>query len=111
MKKIIKYVLEVVDSQKIDIPLPAIILSVTEQGIHVALYAIVDDDKDVPTESVEILIKGTGHHIKDDIDRYTFIGTAKLFNSNLESHVFYRRVGILAGKTINIAEKRELAIV
>ena len=111
MKKIIRYVLEVVDNQIVDIPLPAIILSVAEQGVHIALYAITDDDKDVPTESVDLLMKGTGHHIKDDIDRYAFIGTVKLFDRNLEFHVFYRRVGILAGDTFNIAKKREVAII
>lgn len=111
MKKIFKYILEVVDEQIVDIPLPAVILSVTEQGVHIALYVIADDDKDVPTESVELLIKGTGHSIKDDIDRYTFIDTVKLFNTNMEFHVFYRRVGILAGDAFNIAEKREVAII
>ena len=111
MKKIIKYVLEVVDEQIINIPLPAVILSVTEQEVHIALYAIADDDKGVPTESVDILIKGTGHRIKDDIDRYAFIDTVKLFNTNMEFHVFYRRIGILAGDTFNIAGKREVAII
>lgn len=71
MKKIMKYKLEVIDKQIVDIPLPATILSVTEQGAHIALYAIVDDDKYVPTEPVDLLIKQTGNPIKDDINHYT----------------------------------------
>lgn len=110
MKKIIKYILEVVDNQIVDIPLPATILSVTEQGAHIALYAIADDDKDVPTDAVDLLIKETGNHIKDDIDRYTFIGTVKLFNNNLEFHVFYRHTFITAGVTFGVTERREVAV-
>lgn len=110
MKKIIKYILEVVDNQIVDIPLPATILSVTEQGPHIALYAIADDDKYVPTEPIDFLIKETGHPITDDIDHYTFIGTVKLFNSNLEFHVFFRHIFITTGTAFNIVDRHEATI-
>jgi hypothetical protein len=92
MKKIFRYVLEVIESQTFDIPLPAIVLSVAEQGVHIVLYAMADDGEDIPTESIDILIKETGHPIQQNIGLYTFIGTVKLFNRNLAFHVFYRRV-------------------
>jgi hypothetical protein len=92
MKKIFKYVLEVIENQTIDIPLPAMILSVAEQGVHIVLYTMADDGEDIPTVSIDILIKETGHTIQDDIGLYTFIGTVKLFNIRQELHVFYRRV-------------------
>lgn len=92
MKKIFRYVLEVIENQTVDIPSPAIILSVAEQGVHIVLYAMADDGKDIPSESIDILIKETGHPIQDNIGLYTFIGTVKLFNISQELHVFYRRV-------------------
>jgi hypothetical protein len=91
MKKIFKYVLEVIENQTVDIPSPAIILSVAEEGVHIVLYAMADDVEDITTESIDILIKQTGHPIQDNIDLYKFIGTVKLFNINLGFHVFYRR--------------------
>lgn len=91
MKKIFRYVLEVIENQTVRIPLPAIVLSVVEQGVHIALYAIADDGEDVPVESIDILMKGTGHPIQDNMDDlYTFIGTVKLFDRRLAFHVFYR---------------------
>jgi hypothetical protein len=80
VKKIFRYILEVIENQTVYIPLPAIILSVAEQGVHIVLYAMADDDEDIPTDSIDILIKETGHPIQDNIDLYTFIGTVKLFN-------------------------------
>ncbi len=92
MKKIFSYVLEVIENQTIDIPLSAVVLSVAEQGVHIILYAMGDDGEDIPTESIDILIKETGHPIQDDINLYTFIDTVKLFNRTLAFHVFIRRV-------------------
>jgi hypothetical protein len=91
VKKIFRYILEVIENQTVDIPSPAIILSVVDQGVHIVVYAIADDGEDIPIESIDILTKETGHTIQDDIDLYTFIGTVKLYNINPALHVFYRR--------------------
>lgn len=87
MNKISKFKLENVDQETIDIPLPARILSVVEKDNDIVLYAITDDDKDVPTIPVDILILGTGEVAEDNIGIYTFLGTVKLSEF---WHVFYR---------------------
>lgn len=90
MNTIFKYKLENIDQQMIDIPLPARILSVIEMNNDIVLYSIVDDDKDVPTMPIDILIKGTGDVVENNIGLYTFLGTVKLFDDKEIWHVFYR---------------------
>ena len=90
MNKIFKYVLENVDIQTIHIPLPARILSVMEKNDDIVLYSIVDDDKDVPTVSVDILVMGTGDFVEKNIGIYTFLGTVKLLDGKEIWHIFYR---------------------
>jgi len=80
MNMISKYKLENIDQQTIVIPLPARILSAAEQNNDIVLYSIIDDEKDVPTIPVDILIKGTGDVVENNIGLYTFIGTVKLFD-------------------------------
>lgn len=90
MNKIFKYKLENVDQQTIEIPLPARILSVVEKDDDIVLYAIVDDDKDIPKISVDILVIGTGDVVENNIGIYTFVGTVELFGGQEIWHVFYR---------------------
>lgn len=87
---IFKYNLENIDQQTIVIPFPARVLSVVEQNNDIVLYSIVDDEKDVPTIPVDILIKGTGDVVENNIGLYTFLGTVKLFDGKEIWHVFYR---------------------
>jgi hypothetical protein len=93
MNTIFKYKLENIDQQTIEIPLPARILSVVEDNDDIVLYAVVDDDQDVPKIPVDISIKGTGDVIESGIGLYTFLGTVKLFNGNEIWHVFYMYSG------------------
>lgn len=93
MNTIYKYKLENIDQQTIIIPFPAKILSVVEQDNDIVLYSIVDDGKDgkdVHKIPIEILIKGTGDVVEDNIGLYTFVGTVKLFDGKEIWHVFYR---------------------
>lgn len=90
MNKILEYVLENIDQQTIYIPLPARILSVIEKNDDIVLYSIVDDDKNVPTISVDILVIGTGEVVEDNIGLYTFLGTVKFLDGKEIWHVFYR---------------------
>lgn len=90
MNIIMDYKLENVDQQTIYIPLPARILSVIEHNDDIVLYAIVDDDKDVPKIPVDISIKGTKDVVESGIGLYTFLGTVKLFNNEEIWHVFYK---------------------
>ena len=93
MNTIFKYKLENIDQQTIEIPLPARILSVVEKNDDIVLYAVVDDDQDVPKIPVDISIKGTGDVVESGIGLYTFLGTVKLFNGNEIWHVFYMYAG------------------
>jgi hypothetical protein len=88
MNMIFKYKLENIDQQTIVMPFPARILSVTEQNNDIVLYSIVDDEKDVPTIPVDILIKGTVDVVENE-GLYTFLGTVKLPDGETW-HVFYR---------------------
>lgn len=90
MNKIFNYKLENIDKQTIDIPLPARILSVVELNDDILLSSIIDDDKDVPRISVDILVIGTGEFVEDNNGVYTFLGTVKLFDGKEIWHVFYR---------------------
>lgn len=88
MNTVWKYKLENVDQQTIEIPLPARLLSVMEQDDDIVLYSVVDNDKDIPTIRVDILIKGTGDFIENNIGLYTFLGTVKLYGKEIWQ-VFY----------------------
>jgi len=95
MKKIFKYKLDYMDHQEhiiIDIPMPAKILSVSEQNNIAVIYALVDDERE--TTPVDVLIVGTGYPIRDNIDTYDFIGTVKLDDGKYMWHIFYRYVKI-----------------
>ena len=87
---IYKYTLEVVDVQQLDLPTGSKILSVEEQNRKIVLYALVDDTQS-GLDCFEIFIKGTGH-LADNIDNCEFLGTVKLYEGRLMSHVFYKQV-------------------
>lgn len=89
MNTIWKFKLENIDQQTIEIPLPAKILSVVEQNDDIVLYSVVDNGKDVPMIPVDILIKGAGDFVENNIGLYTFLGTVKLFDGTEIWHVFY----------------------
>lgn len=95
MKKIFKYNLNKIDGRGhmiLDVPMPAEILSVSEQYNEAVIYAMGDEGS--PTIPVDILIVETDQSIKDDMDTYKFIGTVKLDNGKY-IHLFYRYVDII----------------
>jgi len=107
MKKIFKYILDITDRQVINIPLPANILSVSEQRDNVVLYSIVEEG--MPVIPVEILIVGTGNPILFNIDDYKFVGTVNTMSGKLMWHVFYRFLGSVE---VRIAEdKKDMVVV
>ena len=87
MNSILKYKLEPIDEQIIQIQHPAKILSVKEQDGNIVLYAIAG--KDNKTEPITIRIVGTGHPFKD-FQVWSFIDTVKLLNGRLMFHVFQK---------------------
>ena len=74
MKQIWKFPLETTDSQKIEMPVDAEILTVQLQNGVPCIWAIVNTD--APTnEYREILIFGTGHDVENQSE---YIGTYQL---------------------------------
>lgn len=90
MNKIIRYKLENVDQQTVEMPFPARLLSVIEQNDDIVLYSIIDDDKDVPKIPIDILVIGTGDAVEENIGLYTFLGTVRLFDNKEIWHIFYK---------------------
>lgn len=108
MNKILKYKLENIDQQTLEISLPATILSVLEMNDDIILYSLVDDGKDVPKISVDILVIGTGEVVEDNIGMYTFLGTVKLFDNKEIWHVFYRFHDHIVGESDRLPVIEEL---
>ena len=93
MATIWKYVLELTDTQTVEMPDGAEILSVANQGDSACIWAIVDPEQEKRTRTIEIF--GTGHPVPSASRR--FIGTA-LFGP-LVFHFFEANP---AAKTINL---------
>ena len=87
MNSILKYILETIDEQTIQIPQPAEILSVKEQNGNMVLYAIADTTRE--TKPMTIRIVGTGHPFKD-FKVWKFIDTVKLLDGKIMFHIFQK---------------------
>jgi len=85
MLTIFKYPLERAPEQFIEMPAPAILLSVAEQYGLLALWAIVDPSK--PALTRRIVIKETGRHVDRDLPS-CFLGTVLLNEGRYVVHVF-----------------------
>jgi hypothetical protein len=88
MHTIYKYPLVIKGYQYIDVPLPAIPISVCEQNGDVVIYCIVDPEKE--TKKVEINIAGTGLPMKFYDDNWHFLGTVKTLDGQYMWHVFQK---------------------
>jgi hypothetical protein len=87
MQRILKYELDVVESQVIDIQSDKI-LSIIEQNGNIVVYAVVDDT--LPMIGYRFFIIGTGSK-REHLERYFFLGTVKLAQGQLVFHVYYKR--------------------
>lgn len=85
MKTIWKFPLKVADTQVIDIPMPADILTIQMQGETPCLWALVNPDAEEKAIKA-IAIFGTGHPLPDRA--MTYIGTFQLHGGALVFHVF-----------------------
>mgnify|MGYP001617312591 CR=1 FL=1 len=90
-ERIFKYPLKIVDRQIVNIPSPAIILSVIEQNDQPVLYARTFDDAKEHV-SYEILIFGTGQPITWELRDFTYLGTVSTYSGKLIWHIFYRPI-------------------
>lgn len=89
MEKIFKYPLEVTDTQFIEVPKGAAILTVQAQKDIPCIWAQVDPD--MPLIKRRILTYGTGHPI-DPTEAKHYIGTYQINGGHLVFHVFTDRV-------------------
>jgi|CZCB01.1.fsa_nt_gi hypothetical protein len=83
--KVLKYPLEITDSQVIKLPQYATLLTVKNQRERLVLYAIVEEAP-VATVPVTIHIVGTGHSFA--ADERIYLGTVLMHGGSLVWHVF-----------------------
>jgi hypothetical protein len=86
MERIFEYVLEIEDSQVLDLPKGSKILSAMSQRDEVVLYALVDDDVQT-MHGHTIKIVETGHQFPDCQEHY-YLGTVMTHGGSLVWHVF-----------------------
>lgn len=89
MKTVYKFPLEIKDTQTIEMPEGAELLTVQSQKGSLNIWALVDVGKPLIKRTFEVF--GTGHPIYYDmgIER-TYIGTAQTLGGNLVWHIFER---------------------
>jgi len=85
-RKILKYLLMVIESQKLELPVGSEILTVQVQRGAICLWANVDPDLD-KYETREIIMHETDHPLFDNLD---YISTMQLQDGHLVFHVFER---------------------
>ena len=86
MKTVWKFPLDVADTQLVEMPANAHILTVQEQHGMVCLWALVNPA--MPPEGRKILIAGTGHERQDLDALVNYISTFQLAGGALVFHVF-----------------------
>ncbi|GAB6439722.1 hypothetical protein CON36_34030 [Bacillus cereus] len=89
MYSVWKFVLESQETQMLEVPLGAEILSTETQGDDIVVYALVDTEQ-TEKEYKDVRVYGTGVPIPDVITEYNFLGTAKFYNGSMMFHVFYK---------------------
>lgn len=88
MKKIYKYPLRVVETQKIELPYGSVILKVGEQFGELFLWAIVETESEVPLIERIICMFDTGNELPENIDWvYNYIDTV-IRENGLVCHIF-----------------------
>jgi len=86
MKKIFKYPLEITDTQFVELPLGAEILTAQMQGDQLCLWAMVNTSPDAITKNRRIEIIGTGNPVPTGDLKY--ISTFQVYGGGLIFHVF-----------------------
>jgi hypothetical protein len=86
MKKIFRYPLETIDTQFIELPLGAEILTAQIQDNQLCLWAMVNTSPDAITKNRRIEIVGTGYPVPAGELKY--ISTFQIMDGSLIFHVF-----------------------
>lgn len=85
-RRIFKYPLKAQDSQEVELPYGAQILSVQAQRDDVYVWALVDPI--APTYLQTFYVIGTGNPIPDSFCLATHLGTVQLLGGSLVFHIF-----------------------
>lgn len=93
MRVIYKYPLASTETQMLELPIGAHVLSVQSQDGGLVLWAIVDPEATTTGRIVNII--GTGHAVYN-IDGDNYIGTVQVMSGMLVWHVFIEQEGDLA---------------
>lgn len=88
-KRVFKYPLEITDSQEVVFDGIVDVLGVAVQGDGLVLYAIVNPD-DGRRAKTEVVIRGTGHDLGQDMAGYRFLGTHMTMRGALVWHVWMK---------------------
>ncbi|MNW56511.1 hypothetical protein D3C74_342310 [compost metagenome] len=91
MKTIYKYKLMPTETQKVELPFDAEVLSAAYVNGDMVIYALVDP-KSIGEKFVEVLVYGTGHDIEKSIEEYKFLNTVQIAADGLVFHVFYKTI-------------------
>ena len=86
MKKIFKYPLETIDTQFVELPLGAEILTTQMQGNQLCLWAMVNSSPDAIKKNRRIEIIGTGNPVPTGDLKY--ISTFQMLGGGLVFHAF-----------------------
>lgn len=86
MKKIFKYPLEITDTQFVELPLGAEILTAQIQGSQLCLWAIVNTLPEAVKKNRRIEIIGTGNPMPTGDLKY--ISTFQMYDGGLVFHAF-----------------------
>ncbi|MDA1675578.1 DUF7352 domain-containing protein [Bacillus cereus group sp. TH152-1LC] len=89
MYSVWKFALKTQETQVLEVPLDAQILSTETQGDDIVVYAMVNTEQ-TEKEYKDVRVYGTGVPIPDVITEYNFLGTAKFNNGSMMFHVFYK---------------------
>jgi len=87
-RRIWKYPLQLTDTQTVEMPEGAQILTAQRQGQTLCLWALVDCEPELPKQNREIEIIGTGNPIIEAPRRY--IATVQMQGGSLWWHIFER---------------------
>jgi hypothetical protein len=84
--KIWKFRLELTDTQQLQLPKGAEILSVQVQASIICMWALCDDNANIVDRRINIY--GTGHKLPENSHIGEFIATVQLAGGDLVFHVF-----------------------
>jgi hypothetical protein len=86
--KVLKWTLELIETQTITLPARAKVLSIQMQRGELQLWALCDDGNDGPSEVCEIGLHYTGRELPDKPGHY--LGTIQMEGGAIVIHAFER---------------------